>query len=244
MSWAVRPGPTIGRMSSRPRTVSRPLAALATLLLAVALTSCSGDSSDSAVDAGSGEAPAGSTTTCDYPADDMGAAKEVDPPSAEAPDTGEVTATITTNTGDIDIVLDQAATPCTVHSFMSLAEQGYFDDTQCHRLTTGGIFVLQCGDPSATGGGGPGYSFADELTGEETYSAGTLAMANAGPDTNGSQFFIVYDESPLDPNYNVFGSVGADGLQVVQDIAAKGAQGGAPDGPPAEPVAIESVTVG
>jgi peptidyl-prolyl cis-trans isomerase B (cyclophilin B) len=230
-------------MSPRPRAVSRPLLALVSLLAVVALTSCSGDGSESAVDAGSTPDPAGSTTTCDYPAGDS-PAKEVDPPSAEAPDSGEATATIATNAGDIDIILDQAATPCTAHSFLSLAEQGYFDDTQCHRLTTTGIFVLQCGDPSASGMGGPGYSFADELTGDETYPAGTLAMANSGPNTNGSQFFIVYDDTALDPAYTVFGTIGADGLQVVKDIAAKGAQGGAPDGPPAETVTIESVTAG
>jgi peptidyl-prolyl cis-trans isomerase B (cyclophilin B) len=228
-------------MSSRPRVVSRTLSAFASLVLAVVLTACSGDNSDSAVEAGDGGDPAGSTTTCDYPAANT-PAKEVEPPSAEAPDSGEATATIATSSGDVDITLDQAATPCTAHSFLSLAEQGYFDNTTCHRLTTSGIFVLQCGDPSASGMGGPGYSFADELTGDETYPAGTLAMANSGPDTNGSQFFIVYDDTMLDPAYTVFGTIGADGLQVVQDIAAKGAQGGAPDGPPAETVTIESVT--
>jgi peptidyl-prolyl cis-trans isomerase B (cyclophilin B) len=226
-------------MSSPSRTLARPAYALASLVLAVALTSCGGDDSESAVDEGDAVA---STTTCDYPADTE-PAKEVEAPSPEAPDTGEATATITTNSGDIDVTFDQAATPCTVHSFLSLAEQGYFDDTQCHRLTTAGIFVLQCGDPSASGMGGPGYSFADELSGDETYPAGTLAMANAGPDTNGSQFFMVYDDTELPPSYTTFGTIGADGLEVVQDIAAKGAQGGAPDGPPAEPVDIESVTV-
>ena len=103
--------------------------------------------------------------------------------------------------------------------------------------------MLQCGDPTATGMGGPGYSFDDELSGEETYPAGTLAMANAGPNTNGSQFFIVYDDTQLPPSYAVFGQLGEAGLEVVQGIAEKGAQGGAPDGP-RQGRTIESVTIG
>jgi peptidyl-prolyl cis-trans isomerase B (cyclophilin B) len=131
-----------------------------------------------------------------------------------------------------------------VHSVLSLAEQGYFDDTSCHRLTTQGIFVLQCGDPTATGSGGPGYSFADELTGQETYPAGTIAMANAGPDTNGSQFFLVYEDTELAPSYTTFGTLDDAGLDVVREVADAGVQGGAADGPPATEVVIESVSVG
>ena len=129
---------------------------------------------------------------------------------------------------------------------MSLAEQGYFDATECHRLTTAGIFVLQCGDPTATGSGGPGYSFADELTGEETYPAGTLAMANAGPDTNGSQFFIVYGDTQLPPAYTVFGTVDEAGVKLVEEVAAEGTDNanGQGDGAPNQAVEIESVTVG
>jgi peptidyl-prolyl cis-trans isomerase B (cyclophilin B) len=155
-----------------------------------------------------------------------------------------VTATVTTSLGDLTFTLDADRTPCTVNSFVSLAEQGYFDGTKCHRLTTQGIYVLQCGDPTGTGMGGPGYSFDDELTGKETYGPGTLAMANAGPNTNGSQFFIVYGNSPLPPAYTVFGKVDADGLKVVKDIAAKGTDTGSPDGAPKDEVDITSVTVG
>ena len=111
---------------------------------------------------------------------------------------------------------------------MSLAEQGYFDATPCHRLTTQGIFVLQCGDPTGTGTGGPGYSFDDELSGDETYPAGTLAMANAGPNTNGSQFFIVYEDTQLPPAYAVFGTVDEAGIKIVQEVAEKGTDTGAP----------------
>ncbi len=137
--------------------------------------------------------------------------------------------------GDINVDLDAGATPCTVNSFLSLAEQGYFDGTDCHRLTTQGIWVLQCGDPTGTGSGGPGYAFDDELTGAETYPAGTLAMANAGPGTNGSQFFLVYEDSlGLPPDYTVFGTISPEGLKVVQEIGAKGTADGAPDGAPKE----------
>jgi peptidyl-prolyl cis-trans isomerase B (cyclophilin B) len=123
--------------------------------------------------------------------------------------------------GDVTLVMDRTNAPCAINSFESLVEQGYFDDTSCHRLAPG--FVLQCGDPTATSRGGPGYSYADELTGKETYLYGTLAMANAGPNTNGSQFFIVIaDDAGLPPSYTVLGSVDTDGMQVVEAIAAQG----------------------
>ena len=144
--------------------------------------------------------------------------------------------------GDIGVTLDGGAAPCTVNSFLSLADQGFYDDTQCHRLTTAGIFVLQCGDPTGSGAGGPGYSFPDELTGKEQYPAGTLAMANAGPDTNGSQFFLVYDDTQLPPSYTVFGQMDDAGLDVVKQVAKKGTANGSPDGPPATDVTIKSVT--
>ena len=216
-------------------------AALCTLLLLAALAACSDDGGDTASDPNedSGE---GSVTTCEYPEDGSPPAKDVDPPPSDPSVSGEVPVTIATSAGDVGATLDADATPCTVNSFVSLAEQGYFDATECHRLTTQGIYVLQCGDPTASGMGGPGYSFPDELTDEETYPAGTLAMANAGANTNGSQFFIVYDDTQLPPSYAVFGQVGEAGLEVVRGIAEKGAQGGAPDGPPAEKVTIESVS--
>jgi peptidyl-prolyl cis-trans isomerase B (cyclophilin B) len=167
------------------------------------------------------------------------AAKKVDlPPSDPAPATS---VKIITNRGVITATLDDTETPCTANSFTSLAKQGYFDDTKCHRLTTQGIFVLQCGDPTGTGTGGPGYSFADELTGQESYPAGTLAMANAGPDTNGSQFFLVYAETSLPPGYTVFGKIDAVGRRVVESIARVGTADGGSDGTPKEDVVITSV---
>ncbi|MGB4137810.1 MAG: peptidylprolyl isomerase [Microbacterium sp.] len=194
-----------------------------------------------------GSAPADQPTstasgTCTYSDSARPAAKQVAPPPAEPDATGEVSVTIATSAGDLAVTLDADAAPCTVNSFLSLAKQGYFDGTRCHRLTTQGIFVLQCGDPSETGAGGPGYSFADELDGTETYPAGTLAMANAGPGTNGSQFFIVYADTQLQPDYTVFGHVDEAGTGVVAGIAAEGTASGGPDGAPKDPVTIAKIT--
>lgn len=173
-----------------------------------------------------------------------GGVRDVTPPPAEAEVSGQVSAVLQTSAGDIPMTLDADRTPCTVGSFVSLAEQGYYNDSPCHRLTTSGIFVLQCGDPSGTGRGGPGYNYADELDGSETYPAGTVAMANAGPNTNGSQFFLVYEDTPLPAKYTVFGTLDEAGLAVVREVAVAGAEGGAGDGAPATPVTITGVSLG
>ena len=240
------------------RMLTRSLAALATLLL-LALGACSEEdagkdssASDPATSATAessqeaGQAPSEAAGTCTYSPDGMQAAKQVDPPPAEPTETGKVDATLKTNVGDLKVVLDAGKTPCTVNSFLSLAKQGYFDDTQCHRLTTQGIYVLQCGDPTASGMGGPGYTIPDEVDGSEKYGPGVLAMAKTQyPDSGGSQFFLVYgDSSVLDPNYTVFGQMDDDGLKVVKEIAAKGTADGGPDGAPKEEVTISGVTVG
>lgn len=228
-------------MLSRPTVPSpaRVLAAVTATLCLTLLTSCSTEDAgeDTATDAASSAAE-----SCDYPSDGAPPAKAVEPPPAAPTATDAVGVEMVTSAGTISAELDGAATPCTVNSFLSLAEQNYFNGTECHRLTTQGIFVLQCGDPTATGSGGPGYSFDDELTGDETYPAGTLAMANAGPGTNGSQFFVVYADTQLDPNYTVFGQIDADSIAVVQKIADAGTQDGGPDGPPKTPVEIQTVT--
>ncbi|WP_370585922.1 peptidylprolyl isomerase [Tessaracoccus sp. MC1756] len=188
------------------------------------------------------------TTTCEYPSAGE-PAKAVDAPATTGvPTQGEVTATLELTAGDVTITMDRAKAPCTVNSFVSLAEQGYFDDTVCHRLTDYGIFVLQCGDPSATGMGGPGYSYADELEpvkdlGQAAYPTGTVAMANAGPDTNGSQFFLVYADSQLAPDYTVFGTMDQAGIDVVGGIAAQGVDAGDQTSPIAE-AKITAVTLG
>jgi peptidyl-prolyl cis-trans isomerase B (cyclophilin B) len=152
-------------------------------------------------------------------------------------------ATIHTNRGDIAIAL-RPETVCTVNSFVHLVQHNYYDDTPCLRLTTMRFYVLQCGDPSSTGSGGPGYSYDDEQLDGSTYPAGTVAMANSGPDSNGSQFFLVYKdgEIQLDPNYTVFGHITA-GLDVVTEIANSGCTP-AGDGHPNIPVNVQSVTIG
>jgi peptidyl-prolyl cis-trans isomerase B (cyclophilin B) len=160
------------------------------------------------------------------------------------PDTA-YTMTLETNCGDIVIDTLPAEAPATVNSMAFLTEEGYFDLTACHRLTTEGIFVLQCGDPAGNGTGGPGYSIPDENLpdeGEGNYPAGTVAMANAGPGTGGSQFFIVYADTTLPSGYTIWGSV-VEGLDVVQGIAAAGVEGGGADGPPAQRVVIEKATL-
>ena len=156
------------------------------------------------------------------------------------------TATLATDQGDIVIAMAADKAPCTTTSFKHLAESQYFDGTSCHRLTTSGIFVLQCGDPAGTGAGGPGYQFGEEnlpKTGSNNYPAGTVAMANAGPGTNGSQFFLVYKDTTLGPNYTIFGTI-TKGLDVVTKVAAAGVTGGSQDGAPATKVTLTHVTIG
>ncbi|MDR2998163.1 MAG: peptidylprolyl isomerase [Microbacterium sp.] len=228
-------------MRLTPTLLRRSLLAL-TAAAALALAGCA---SNPASDPASAPAPSSSADaasgTCQYPADGQ-AAKDVKAPDAEPTATGEVSATVKTSAGDLAVTLDADKTPCTVNSFLSLGKQGYFDGTKCHRLTTQGIFVLQCGDPTGTGSGGPGYSFKDELDGSETYGAGTLAMANAGPNTNGSQFFVVYADSQLPPNYTVFGHLDEASTKIVAGIGAAGTADGGPDGAPKTPVTLLSVT--
>jgi len=213
---------------------------LAALALSTTLLVGCGDE-----DGGDSGAAADGGVACDYPAAAQGAAKEVDPPPGNAALSGEVAAEMTTDRGRISLTLLADAAPCTVNSFASLAEQDYYDDTVCHRLTVSpsSIFVLQCGDPTGTGTGGPGYSFPDELSGEETYPAGTVAMANAGEDTNGSQFFLVYDDTPLPPSYAVFGRIDEESIELVRSIAAEGTATGGPDGAPAQEVRIETISI-
>ncbi|MEY2965345.1 MAG: peptidylprolyl isomerase [Candidatus Nanopelagicales bacterium] len=160
------------------------------------------------------------------------------------PDTA-YTMNLATNCGDIVIETLPAEAPKTVASMAFLTEEGYFDLTACHRLTTEGIFVLQCGDPAGNGTGGPGYAIPDEnlpAEGAANYPAGTVAMANAGPGTGGSQFFIVYADTTLPSGYTIWGKV-TKGLDVVEGIAAAGVEGGGTDGPPAQPVVIEKATL-
>ncbi|MFF8319971.1 peptidylprolyl isomerase [Streptomyces bobili] len=156
---------------------------------------------------------------------------------------------LATTCGDIDIALKASAAPHTVNSFSFLAGKGYFDHTKCHRLTTNGIFVLQCGDPTGTGSGGPGYTIPDENLKDASlkanvYPAGTVAMANTGqPGSGGSQFFLVFEDSQLPPSYTPFGTVSESGMAVLKKIAAAGENTGAGDGAPNATVVIDKATV-
>ena len=194
-------------------------------------------------------APLPDPSPCAYPADGTEAARPVTPPPAEAPASGTVAVTLQTSAGTVPLTLDRALAPCTVNSFVSLAQQGYFDATPCHRLTTNpGLQVLQCGDPTGTGTSGPGYTIPDEVFPELTYGRGILAMANTGqPNSGGSQFFMVYGDGQLPPQYTAFGSIDPAGLEVVDGVARAGHDGSLDPSPgggaPVEPVTIESATV-
>lgn len=164
---------------------------------------------------------------------------------SELKTTGTVNLAMQTTRGDLSIELDRTGAPCAVASFEHLAEAGFFDNTICHRLTTGSFGVLQCGDPTGTGTGGPGYHFNEEPpSGDDPYPVGTVAMANSGSaGSTGSQFFICYTScSSLPPDYSVVGEV-TSGLQVVKDIAAKGTDNGTSDGAPAEEVMITKLAI-
>jgi peptidyl-prolyl cis-trans isomerase B (cyclophilin B) len=193
---------------------------------------------------------------CAYPSTTEPASKPNKAPrSGRVPtDPAQVSASMSTNRGDIGIQLDNGKAPCTVNSFASLAQQGYFDGTTCHRLTTTPqLGVLQCGDPSGTGEGGPGYRFANEYPTNQyrlsdpalktpvMYPRGTLAMANKGSGTNGSQFFLVYADSMLPPTYTAFGTIDATGLATLDKVGAAGVDGAGDDGKPALGVTIDSV---
>ena len=156
--------------------------------------------------------PPASGVTCEYERSGV-PVKPVDlPPTSGVPDQGTVKYALTMTNGKVTLTLDRAKAPCTVNSFVWLAEQGFYNDTRCHRLADSRIFVLQCGDPTGSGSGGPGYQFANETDGSESYLRGVVAMANSGgPASNGSQFFMVWDDSTLldqIPNYTIFGADG------------------------------------
>ncbi len=244
-------------------------AALIASLLAVFLPSGSTKKHPSASPSKSASATPSATTVaepahhCTYTKTGT-AARTVSLPSATPDYTASYQATITTNLGKIAVNLENSKATCTVNSFVHLAEAGYFNNTQCHRLVTSGIYVLQCGDPYATasakltcsstgkiGTGTPGYEFASENLTDATYPAGTLAMANEGTaTTNGSQFFIVYKDSTsgLGASYTPFGTVSS-GLGIVQNVAKNGyscqytVSGQSEGGAPKEKVIIDSVTI-
>lgn len=216
--------------------------------IALALTACGGSSSGGSDQLGTTPPP---TTASSAPASAAGC----QPVPTAKPSTEQFssepkltiartnyTAHIVTNCGTIVVTLDGKHAPHTVNSFAFLAGKHYFDNSPCHRLTTSGIYVLQCGDPTGTGTGDPGYTIPDENLNGATYGAGTLAMANTGqPHTGGSQFFFCYADTALPPKYTPFGTV-VQGLDVLKKIAAAGSTPPG-DGKPNQPVVIESFTV-
>jgi peptidyl-prolyl cis-trans isomerase B (cyclophilin B) len=231
--------------------------------------SASPSASASASATASAAAAAEPATHCTYTTSGVAAAaKKVSAPPATPNDKAVYTAAINTNLGTININLLNSKATCTVNSFVHLASAGYFNASQCHRVTTGsGLYVLQCGDPYAKastkltcsqaanspGTGGPGYEFASEnlptgasSAGTVTYKAGTVAMANSGgAGTNGSQFFLVYKDSSLGPDYTPFGTI-TSGLDILQKVANAGTSctySGPGDGAPKEKVIINSMTI-
>jgi peptidyl-prolyl cis-trans isomerase B (cyclophilin B) len=202
------------------------LIALGAILLASKL----GGGSNAIAAKSTGATPSASPTkalppgTCDYVPSKTPGSRKVDLPPKTGVETKQAfTAHLRTNLGVIDINLNSAAAPCTANNFRSLAHFKYFDNTPCHRLTTQGIFVLQCGDPTGKGTGGPGYTFGDENLKGAKYPKGTVAMANSGPGSNGSQFFLVYKDTQLDPNYTPFGTI-TKGLDILAKVAAAGSE--------------------
>jgi peptidyl-prolyl cis-trans isomerase B (cyclophilin B) len=153
--------------------------------------------------------------------------------------------TFETNCGNIVVTTVGAKAPITITQLATLARGGFFNNTLCHRLTTQGLYVLQCGDPTATGSGGPNFTYRDENLPNDSlnnYPAGTVAMANSGPGTNGSQFFLVFADTTLGANYTIWGTI-TEGLDIVRAIAKAGVKGGGADGAPNQPIAINRVTL-
>jgi peptidyl-prolyl cis-trans isomerase B (cyclophilin B) len=194
--------------------------------------------------------PTGPVTDCVYnktpaPPKQLPGSRSFGLPPAKPDHKATYRATIKTNRGSIVMDLLNSRATCTVNSFVFLADKGYFNNTHCHRLTTSTIYVLQCGDPTGTGQGGPGYEFTSENLVGAAYPAGAVAMANTGqPSTNGSQFFLVYKNTSLPPSYTPFATI-VSGLNIIQMVANAGTDNanGQGDGHPKEKVVIESVTI-
>jgi len=185
--------------------------------------------------------PSGDCTYTKVPEASGQQAKFVGMPGAKGDTEGVYTAKVVTNRGALELKLPADKAPCTVNSFRFLAGKGFYDNTRCHRMLVGTEGILQCGDPTGTGRGGPGYSFADENLSGATYPRGTLAMANSGQNTNGSQFFLVFRASSFPPSYTPFGQI-TKGLDIL-DTVAKGGVQKTQNTPPKLEVVIEDIVV-
>jgi peptidyl-prolyl cis-trans isomerase B (cyclophilin B) len=222
----------------------------------LALTACTGTVNGSAspvpggTEAAPGDTDGGSATvSCEWVAARSGNpyAVEVSPPDDEVPAEGTAALRMTTGLGELVLTLDRAGAPCASASMVHLAGLGYFDGSPCHReVDTAGLQVLQCGDPTGTGAGGPTYAFPTEVDGTETYPRGTIAMANSGQGLDGSQFFLVWGDSELPPDYTVVGTVDDAGLAVLDVVAANGNDGSLDPSPgggaPTVPVTVTAMT--
>jgi peptidyl-prolyl cis-trans isomerase B (cyclophilin B) len=233
----------------RPMT-RRSRVPLAVTLGAVLLAGCSSSSlvtSEPDEQASPDRAVSGSVE-CDPPPpmpSDVPTFRSTQAPSATAPDREDVV--ISTNCGPVTLTLNGADAPQTVASFLLLSEGDYWADSPCHRLVDGGIHVLQCGDPTGTGRGGPGYTFGIEnAPADGRYPRGTVAMARSqDPESNGGQFFLVIQDTVLPVEgggYSIFGTV-TDGMDIVDYIADQGVDGGGTEGPPAQPISIVGIEI-
>jgi len=182
------------------------------------------------------------TPVCDFVATPNSAGQgKTAPLPPDRKTTGTHVLKLDTNRGPIALTLDGDRAPCTTTALLALVEQKYYDGTSCHRLTTQGIFVVQCGDPTGTGTGSPGFSQPEEGLSGATYKRGTVAMAKGAPShSTGAQFFLVYKDSPLPPQYTPVGTV-TEGLPILDAVAAGGVKGGGSDGPPAQPLELRTV---
>ncbi|WP_183097706.1 peptidylprolyl isomerase [Nocardioides pelophilus] len=225
----------------RSPSFSRAALSAATLALVLGLAACGEDDPKEAADDGAEV----EGTSCTYASDGTDAGVDLPPETATA--SGEVGVTIETTIGEFHLTLDSDRTPCTTNSITSLVEQGFYDGTTCHRMTVSpGFEVLQCGDPTGTGGGGPGYTIPAEFDGTETYPAGTLAMARAtDPDSGGSQFFICFGDTQLSPEYTVFGTVDQATVDAIATAAEAGVTPvmGPEDGTPNTEITFETATL-
>ncbi|GAA3342692.1 peptidylprolyl isomerase [Amorphoplanes nipponensis] len=207
----------------------------------------------------SAAAPPPGTVACTWIPEDGSTGskvKDVGTPALNAPNMGRSTLTMDTNLGAITAAVDMSKAPCTAEAFTYLSSKKFWDNTKCHRLTTAGIKVLQCGDPTATGkgwrqsdgSGGPSFRYAEEnlpTNAKPAYPKGTLAMAKTSePSTTGSQFFIVYEDTDLPPDYTVVGTI-TKGLDIVESVAKAGSDNanGQGDGHPKKEITIKTLTM-
>ncbi|URM97960.1 peptidylprolyl isomerase [Actinomadura madurae] len=238
-------GPPPGRGgAARPLLIAGAAAATVVVLAgalvtAVLLSDGDGEKAEGGTGTPTPVAGSGSSGPCRYLPATTEKIKQSGTPPATPPARSPSRADLRTDLGTIAVELDPGKAPCTVNSLAYLAGRKFFDGSRCHRLTTdSSLKILQCGDPSGSGTGGPSYRFGDESLSSARYTRGTVAMANAGPGTNGSQFFILYaDAERLPASYTVFGRV-TSGMEVIDKVAKEGVENGTTDGEPKQRLTI------